>query len=632
MRSFLLTYSLLFVIFCSLFSCRGDMEDEKMLSGLDSLVEYHTDSAYQLLTAIQPRVDSLGSKATSMRHLMLLTSARNKLDRLSPSDTTFVDVVDYYDRHGSRNDQMKARYLLGCIYKEMGESPLAITTFESAVDCADTLAPDCDWLTLLSIHGQAATTYIWQFNPVQEFVEGEKYCQCALKLGNEREYAIGLEIMEHAAESMNDSVKGLYFANKCREVYLKLGLNQDAAKECLFPMLYYVERKMWNQAEELIEFFENSFPINDSSSDDQVVERYHYVKGMLYLGKGQAEDAEREFRVMSLSDFGYYRNRGLLQLYRKLGNADSTAVYSMRCENSIGKALSRRETTSLAAASANYKYDRIAGKEAEERHKAGLFQSILLIVMALVLLSLLGWWLWMRHKHKEVERLRGQIHNLSETIEQKAGEIDKLRKNYDAVGLGSQPVTEKLLEKIEHLEKTGEDGQASELRNALSELQETTSYILKMKDALLSAKTAELGQLFEQMNRLYASMFRLLPHKRQDDSSDGGIINLLHKKGSGLKKTSTITDEEFSRLESTLASRLPNLTAFIKSVELKPEEKIVCYLTIMGFRGKEISILLDKPASRISSYKSHANIKLFGDESSKDLKVNLLAKSKEDDD
>ena len=594
-----------------------------MLIGLDSLVEYHTDSAYQLLTAIQPRVDSLGSKATSMRHLMLLTSARNKLDRLSPSDTTFVDVVDYYDRHGSRNDQMKARYLLGCIYKEMGESPLAITTFESAVDCADTLAPDCDWLTLLSIHGQAAATYRWQFNPSKEMEEGEKYCQCALKLDSKREYAIGLEIMEFAATTMNDTAKVLDLANKSREVYLKLGLNQEAAKESLFPMLYYVERKMWNQAEELIDSFESAVPINDSSPDDQVVERYHYVKGMLYLGKGQTEDAEREFRVMSSTDYGYYRNLGLLNLFRVLGNPDSTYVYSMRCENSIGRTLGRRESTSLAAASANYKYDRIAGKEAEERHKAGLLKTVLVIVLTLVLLSLALWMLLMRRRRKELERLRSQIHVLSDRIEQTVAETDLLKQKYDVIENAGSVISEKMLENVEQFETSDKDGHPTNLGMVAQELKDSLSYILETRNTFLSTKTLELEQLFTQMNLLNSSLQRLLSHGSSKASSIENLINELNEKGLGHKKKSVMTQKEANLLEKSFSTSWPNLSESMNYNNLTPQEKIVCILTFLGFSSKQICVLMDKQFSRISNIKNNVNAKMFGIESAKSLKENL---------
>ena len=623
MRSLLLTYSLLLVCFCTLFSCHGDMEDE-MLIGFDSLVEYHTDSAYQLLTDIQPRVDSLGSKATSMRYLMLLTSAKNKLDKLSPSDTTFMDAVDYYDLHGSLNDRMKARYLLGCIYKEMGESPLAITTFESAVDCADTLSPDCDWLTLLKIHGQAAATYRWQFNAVKELVEGERYSQCALKLGNDREYAVGLEIMAYAALTMNDSVKALDLASKSREVYLSIGLNQDGARTSLYPMTYYVDRGMWDKAETLIDSLESVVSDYGPLKDDDM-ESYHYVKGQYCLGRGLTADAEREFRSLPPSDDEYFRNKGLLHLYRMTGNSDSVFSYSMRYEKSLERILGRRQSTSLAAASANYKYDRIAGKEAEERHKSGVLKRVICIVLALCLSALVAWALWMRRRRKEVESLRQKVHDLSELIEQKAADAVSLRHNYDVIGT----VAEEMLENVSRLGITDADGNPTEMGRLALELKANISYILDTKNTLLSVKTMELGRLMEQMNLLNSSLRRLVPHESKKDSSDDGLMELLQKKGSGQKNPGKATKQEIDLLMNCFKESWPLLNEYIDSYDITHQEKLVCVLTFLGFPGKDISVLLGTSKSRISTARNSANSKLFGADSAKHLKENLQDKARD---
>ena len=60
-------------------------------------------------------------------------------------DSLLLEAADYYDRHGTPNEQMRAHYLLGCAYRDMGEAPQALQCYQDAVDCADTLASDCDY-------------------------------------------------------------------------------------------------------------------------------------------------------------------------------------------------------------------------------------------------------------------------------------------------------------------------------------------------------------------------------------------------------------------------------------------------------------------------------------------------------
>jgi hypothetical protein len=67
--------------------------------------------------------------------------------------------ADYFDRHGTPNERMRAHYLLGCAYRDMGEAPAALQSYQDAVDRADTLSDDCDIRRLMSVYGQMAELY-----------------------------------------------------------------------------------------------------------------------------------------------------------------------------------------------------------------------------------------------------------------------------------------------------------------------------------------------------------------------------------------------------------------------------------------------------------------------------------------
>ena len=68
------------------------------------------------------------------------------------SDSLLLQACEFYDRHGSPNERMKARYLLGCVYRDLGEAPRAIDCYLQAADCTDTLAVDTSdlWFQALS--------------------------------------------------------------------------------------------------------------------------------------------------------------------------------------------------------------------------------------------------------------------------------------------------------------------------------------------------------------------------------------------------------------------------------------------------------------------------------------------------
>ena len=42
------------------------------------------------------------------------------------SDSVGKILVEYYDHYGNANEQMLAHYLLGCMYRDLGEAPRAL--------------------------------------------------------------------------------------------------------------------------------------------------------------------------------------------------------------------------------------------------------------------------------------------------------------------------------------------------------------------------------------------------------------------------------------------------------------------------------------------------------------------------
>ena len=57
----------------------------------------------------------------------LLEEARQQNSNYIPftSDSTMKQVVRFYDRHGNTVEKMLAHYLLGCVYRDLGDAPMA---------------------------------------------------------------------------------------------------------------------------------------------------------------------------------------------------------------------------------------------------------------------------------------------------------------------------------------------------------------------------------------------------------------------------------------------------------------------------------------------------------------------------
>jgi tetratricopeptide (TPR) repeat protein len=121
----------------------------------DSLMNSRPDSALALLDAVREQTAG-APEAVRMRYQLLRHQAMNKAYIPFTSDSAMLAVAAYYDRHGTANDRLLAHYLLGCVYRDLGEAPKALSAYHDAVDCADTTAVECDFVLLCKIRGQIA--------------------------------------------------------------------------------------------------------------------------------------------------------------------------------------------------------------------------------------------------------------------------------------------------------------------------------------------------------------------------------------------------------------------------------------------------------------------------------------------
>ena len=123
----------LFLCMLCLLSCTHRYPTQLVVA--DSLCTVNPDSALRILKLMEDTMSSAG-KADRMYYELLKADAMNKAYVDMTTDSILKEVVDYYDRHGSANEQMRAHYLLGCAYRDMGEAPMALQCYQDAVDKA----------------------------------------------------------------------------------------------------------------------------------------------------------------------------------------------------------------------------------------------------------------------------------------------------------------------------------------------------------------------------------------------------------------------------------------------------------------------------------------------------------------
>ena len=135
-----------------LMACSGQHEQRAKLDRIDSLMNDHPDSALTMLDSLKAEKANW-SKSLRMRYDMLHLKAENKAFVPLTSDSIAKNLVNYYDAWGNANEQMMAYYLLGCVYRDKGDSPRAIDSYLNAIAKADT-TKDCDYKSLGAVYSQ----------------------------------------------------------------------------------------------------------------------------------------------------------------------------------------------------------------------------------------------------------------------------------------------------------------------------------------------------------------------------------------------------------------------------------------------------------------------------------------------
>ena len=577
-------------------ACSGGHQYRTMLNRADSLMTAHPDSAYAIITSIDSADIQKQRKATRMRYELLRAEAQNKAYVPFTTDSVLRRVVRYYDRHGSANQQLKARYLLGCAYRDMHEAPLAIITWEEAVDRADTLSNDCDYSTLYRVYGQMAEVYKRQHLPQKQIYADNHYSKYALLARDTLEYIQG-QLQRNAAYYNLMDTAALYDNTEyVLRLYMERGMASEAAKVYPTAILCAVEHKQYERAHKMMQAFEQGSELFDNDGNIAPSrEQYYYVKGMYLLGTNRPDSAELFFRkLIPFESRRLDAYRGLLSLFRQVKIPDSIAKYAGLYEDELSLYLNNTQARTIVETEAIYSYHRHERMEALLRKKVQnnfymlvfcLFLIFLLIVSGIT--SFLYILKKRKRQKKEITALLEVSDKTQSELKYATEELEMLRENLrvtaDTALLLKQKEAEclRLQRKVQLIEK--EKLQASSSKKRM---------MLNMSDIVIHFKAIAVPQVVESA-------------------------------GSKAVVTSKPQAEEWAQLLEAFRNIYPQIINLIDKYELTTQETHVMLLMLLDIGNKEISRLIGSSPSRVSTIKSDINRKIFKTNGSRTLLTKL---------
>ena len=580
-----------------LMACSGQHEQGAKLDRIDSLMNDHPDSALTMLDSLKAEKANW-SKSLRMRYDMLHLKAENKAFVPLTSDSIAKNLVNYYDAWGNANEQMMAHYLLGCVYRDKGDSPRAIDAYQNAVSKADTTANDCDFYTLSSVYAQMADVFHKLLLLSNEISAREKASHYAY-LANSNYYAIyNKERISGALILMNRIDSAETILKETRKQYLEYGYDQKAL-ETLTKLLhlYVKDTQKVTEVKHLIDEYETNYNLFDENHELPPSKRqFYYYKGKYFETNQRLDSAEYYYRKVFCPNMSFVsRNpmyEGLLSVYSRRHQTDSIAKYAqLYCEvNDSSIAIKDQELTALMAASYNYN---LYQKEAlESESKANKAKLILISFIFFVLFCSIILW----KKYKEIRKKK------QEEIEDLKAEHIRATYEYSR-NIYTMQLLEKTHKQDIELMKKENDGYENKMAELIEEnkrLEETIKYVEQQKG---------ISQYLDNTTEFMKT----------------DIVK--HLKELELKPLSAINEKDWIDLDTEVSKYFPNLVLDLhNSPKVTKQKKQVCLLVIIKISDSCIANWLNLKPNRISNIKSELNEMLFGESSARTLYTKLSQK------
>lgn len=575
----------------------GDRRTDQMLSSIDTLMNNHPDSALQILDSLkleQPH----WSKSQRMRYDLLHLKAENKAYVPLNSDSIAKELVSYYNTWGNANERMMAHYLLGCVYRDKGDSPRAIDAYQKSISQADTTATDCDFYTLSCIYAQMAGVFHQQLLFTNEInarklsTHFANYSKDSLQVILNLSKSAGAYLLlnkKDSAETLLNEVWHLYQEGHCAQNTLQ------ASTTLIY--LYVQEPNKNFEAKKLIDEYEAKSILFDNNHElSGTRKQYYYYKGQYYDNVGLLDSAEYYYRKVYYPGMSFVAKnpmyKGLLSVFKKRHQADSIAKYAqLYCEvNDSSIAKKDQELTAQMAATYNYS---LYQKEAlENESKANKTRTVFISFIFLVILVTII--LWKRYqsikkqKQLEIENLKAEHVRATDEYSRNLYTMQLLAKTHQ-----------------QDLDLMQKDNDEHESR--ITELKKE-NHRLEIVIKRIEQKNGISQYLENTTNFMHSAIVRRL--KELED------IPL-----------SMIKEEEWTELEEETRKYFPNLLLDLHNAPKTTKQKIrVCLLVILKVPDSCIANWMNLKPSRISNIKSELNGMLFGDNSARTLCNNLRQK------
>ena len=561
----------LLLIIMLLASCAGNRKYDDLMQRADSIMDVDDDSAkvaIRMLDGIKPQLPEF-SQSQKMRYELLRHKAMNKACITFTSDSVMKKVVDYYDNHGSANERMLANYVLGCVYRDMYEAPMALEYYNKATEQADTTAADCDYGTLYRVYSQMGFLFSKQYLPYQlldAFGKAVKYAYLAKDTLNA---IINYQNRENAYSYLGNKDSVIAINLHAATMFKQIGNNYAAAIAFGCNYKYYIEKKDFINAKKAFEAY-NSTGYEGNSNYEDAKAYVLCLKGTYYMFTGQLDSAcyilQQSLKFCKSFSNKAATTKALAHYYAKVNQPSLAMKYALQSSEYNDSDLIEARKTQLQQVQAMYDYGRNQeiARMAEQKAKRST-QMNYMIVFACVILFLFLSYIYRKQLALKKKRIAAsklvyedcllKLKRLQEEKAQLVAEKDKKL---------AQIITEK-------------ENAISKLVSEIHDIQNRYS-LSSMSDAYLVLKNSSI----------YKKIQCIEAHPLEE-----------------------MTEEDWTELADTVEELIPNFISMLKN-RVSDRDYRICLLIRLGIPASLMARLLNLSDAAISKSRKTMLKKLCG--------------------
>lgn len=561
----------LLLILLILTSCAGNRKYDDLMQRADSIMNVNDDSAkvaIRMLDGVKSQLPEF-SQSQKMRYELLRHKAMNKAYISFTSDSKMKEVVDYYDRHGSANERMLANYVLGCVYRDMYEVPMALEYYDKAAEQADTTAADCDYGTLYRVYSQMGFLFDKQYLPYQELEAFGKAVRYAYLAKDTLNAIINYQNRGIAYDYLGNKDSVIAINIHAAEMYKRIRNNEAAAIALGCNYSYYIDKGDSVNARKAFESYTSTGYEGNSNYGD--------AKAFLLCEKGRYYmfisriDSAFSCLNQSLKLSKSYSNKAaatkvLAQYYARVNKSVLAMKYALKSSEYNDSDLLAVRESQLQQIQAMYNY----GRNQEIARKAELkAERITMLVYVLiaggVVIFLLLTHLYLKQLKKKKEKILVTKHLYDDSLlklRQKQEELELLRTVND------RKIADVIKEKEQTINKLEDD-------------------LKDIRDKYSNSSLSDVDILLKE-----SSIYKRIKYLE------------LHPK-------EIMRENDWIELEETIEQLIPSFIPLLKN-RLNVMAYRICLLVKLEISTSSIAILLGLSSSAISKYRKVMLEKLCG--------------------